>query len=254
MISLIDLDSLIYKCKYKIEEDKIINSLTKILTPERIEAEIIDMSIHRLENMYMRIINTVEDTGFNIDSYEFYLTTCKNSFRKRLDPLYKANRQKDPLREKITERFLKETDTAYADDEMEADDLIADRVKELDEEEYIIIACDKDVLALKGYHFNYFRKPSKPNEKSNDMKGLGHNDQDESNKLLALQMLTGDRADNIFGIKGIGEKKAAKILEGKDTEYSLFRSVVVQYYLHNKTKERMRINYRLLKLGGYEKE
>ena len=63
MIALIDLDSLIYKAKYKIEETSIIESLSGVLTNERLEDEIISQSLHRLENMYLSILEEVEETG-----------------------------------------------------------------------------------------------------------------------------------------------------------------------------------------------
>jgi 5'-3' exonuclease len=41
--------------------------------------------------------------------------------------------------------------------------------------------------------------------------------------------LTGDRTDNIPGIKGIGDKKADKILDGLEEEEDLYRAVLEVY-------------------------
>ena len=46
-------------------------------------------------------------------------------------------------------------------------------------------------------------------------------------------MLTGDRTDNIPGIKGIGDKKADKILDGLEEEEDLYR-VVLEEYKYNR--------------------
>ena len=43
------------------------------------------------------------------------------------------------------------------------------------------------------------------------------------------QILTGDTADNIIGLYGIGPVKAKKILAGAETEQELFDRCVAQY-------------------------
>jgi 5'-3' exonuclease len=43
------------------------------------------------------------------------------------------------------------------------------------------------------------------------------------------QVLTGDRVDNIPGLKGIGDKKAEKILGEAKTEQDLFTAVLAAY-------------------------
>lgn len=67
---------------------------------------------------------------------------------------------------------------------------------------YIVAHIDKDLNIIPGPHYNF------------DKEEIYFNEPDESFRYFMHQCLTGDRADNIAGIKGIGPKKADKILEG----------------------------------------
>jgi 5'-3' exonuclease len=63
--------------------------------------------------------------------------------------------------------------------------------------------------------------------------------------------LTGDNADNIKGLYGIGPKKAEKLLAGCDTEESMWEVVVKAY---DNDIDRIIENARLLWLRRYENE
>jgi len=60
------------------------------------------------------------------------------------------------------------------------------------------------------------------------------------------QMLTGDRTDNIIGLKGIGPKKAEKILVDCKTEEEMYATVVKSYLEAGLTEERVTENGNLL--------
>ena len=87
---------------------------------------------------------------------------------------------------------------------MEADDLVGIWTYECmaNGENYVVIHIDKDLNMLPGPHYNF------------DKGDLYETDLDGGFRYFMHQCLTGDRADNIKGIKGIGPKKADKILEG----------------------------------------
>jgi 5'-3' exonuclease len=51
----------------------------------------------------------------------------------------------------------------------------------------------------------------------------------EANQFFYTQLLTGDRVDNIPGLKGIGPKKAAKLLDGLTEEKNLYNACRAQY-------------------------
>ncbi len=63
------------------------------------------------------------------------------------------------------------------------------------------------------------------------------------------QVLTGDNADNIKGLYGVGPKKAAKLLEGCETEQDLYVAVLQAYA---GDEDRVIENARLLWLRRYE--
>ena len=69
-----------------------------------------------------------------------------------------------------------------------------------------ICTIDKDLDMIPGWHYN-FRKGE-----------MYLTTLEESDYFFHTQMLTGDRVDNIMGIKGIGPVKANKLLKGKSFE------------------------------------
>lgn len=131
----------------------------------------------------------------------------KGNFRKDIFKDYKATRK--PLDEKIAKNLsighahmLKKWNAVEADG-MEADDLVsiwAHESKEMDVD-YIICGIDKDLKQIPGHHYNFNKRI------------FDEVNEDQANMCLMLQCLTGDTSDNIPGIKGIGPKKAEKILK-----------------------------------------
>ena len=72
--------------------------------------------------------------------------------------------------------------------------------------DYFVVGIDKDLLQIPGNHYNFVKRE------------LRFVDDDEAHLLLMRQCLTGDSADNIPGIRGIGPKKADKLLSGVPKE------------------------------------
>jgi 5'-3' exonuclease len=64
-----------------------------------------------------------------------------------------------------------------------------------------------------------------------------------------MQILTGDSADNIIGLKGIGPVKAEKILEGAVDECEMYQRCVEAY---DGVEERVIENAHLLFLRRHE--
>jgi len=99
----------------------------------------------------------------------------------------------------------------------------------------VICSVDKDFDQVPGWHYNFVK-----NEKY-------YVTPEEGLFFFYRQILMGDRIDNIMGIKGIGEKKSAKILEGM-TEQEMYDKCVE---LHE-SEERVIENARLLWLRREE--
>lgn len=127
---------------------------------------------------------------------------------------------------------------AIVSENEEADDLIAKAAAALDYN-CVVASIDKDMLQLPCWHFNFGR-----NEwtKVEPFEGL---------KFVYHQMLTGDRADNIIGLHGIGPKKAYKLLQDCHTEEDLWTTVLKAY---DGDTERLVENARLLWLRRYDNE
>lgn len=138
----------------------------------------------------------------------FYAVKGRGNFRYDIYADYKGHRKElEPdLKEALNygHNFMVEDLGAVQADGMEADDLVAIWAYEQMEEgfEPVIAGIDKDLLQIPGWHYNFVKK-----EEPRFV------DADQANMYLMLQCLTGDKADNIPGIQGIGPKKAEKILK-----------------------------------------
>ncbi len=137
------------------------------------------------------------------------------SFRNEIYPEYKAGRDKQP--EDLTAQLplVAELCEAFGVPRLEvpgfeADDVIASLVATApDDAEICIVSTDKDLMQLVG-----------PNVELLDS-GKGRRIDESAveerfgvppSKLLDLRALVGDPSDNIPGVKGIGEKGAAKLI------------------------------------------
>jgi 5'-3' exonuclease len=97
-------------------------------------------------------------------------------------------------------------------DGIEADDMLAIRATELGDDS-VMVTLDKDLDQVVGWHYNFVKKNKYFITK------------DEGLLNFYKQFLVGDRTDNIIGVKGIGDKKAHKLLEGQ-SEPEMWKTVV----------------------------
>jgi len=101
--------------------------------------------------------------------------------------------------------------------DIEADDAVGIACYAIPEDQMIMVHIDKDLNQLRGWHYNYRKK-----EKYyvTEFEGL---------LSFYTQMLTGDRIDNIIGIKGIGPVTAKRILKECKTENEMYLAVLEAY-------------------------
>ncbi len=136
-------------------------------------------------------------------------------FRHELYPEYKATRDAQP--EDLARQFpvVRELIEAFGipiveEKGFEADDLIASFVERLGDDEVTIVSTDRDLMQLVGDRVCLLDTMKDrrfgPGEVAERF-GVG------PDKLLDLRALVGDSSDNIPGVKGIGEKGAAKLIE-----------------------------------------
>ena len=100
---------------------------------------------------------------------------------------------------------------------IEADDAVGIAAYALPVGDSIMVHIDKDLNQFRGWHYNYRNK-----EKY-------HVTEFEGLTAFYTQILTGDRIDNIIGLKGIGPVKAKRILEECTNESELYQAVLKAY-------------------------
>lgn len=101
----------------------------------------------------------------------------------------------------------------------EADDFVSHRAWTLRKisKRYVIAGCDKDLLQIPGWHYNYLKKTFREYS------------MEEANKFFFKQLLMGDRGDSIPGIPKIGTKKADWLLDGLYTSEEMWDAVLSAY-------------------------
>jgi len=166
------------------------------------------------------------------ETYQGYLTGSGN-FRNdiaRTAP-YKGNRTapKPKHLQFIRDYLVSAWDFRISEGE-EADDSIAIEHTSRNHES-IIASIDKDFLQLPGKHWNFVKKEM--------------TEVNEAEALLNFyrQVLTGDRVDNIIGLKGIGPVKADKILANYTSGAEMYFACIEAY---GGSEERVIENCRLL--------
>lgn len=155
-----------------------------------------------------------------VGEYQGYLTGSDN-YRKEIAVTapYKGNRtQARPKHYDLIREYLEKAWGCEVIQGQEADDAIGIKAYEFEDiEDYVIMSIDKDLNMIRGWHYNFIK----------DEKYLVNDD--EAIKHFYTQILTGDRVDNIIGLKGIGPKKAEKILEDCTTEQEMYNAVLKAY-------------------------
>lgn len=138
--------------------------------------------------------------------WELFLTDSKSNFRNEVAVTvpYKGTRKAEkPVHFAAIRQHLIDSWKAEVQYGIEADDKLAIRAHELGVDNCVIVSLDKDLDQVVGWHHNFVKHERY------------YIDQSTANLLLGKQFLTGDRIDNIVGVKGIGDVKSTKLLTGK---------------------------------------
>jgi hypothetical protein len=194
--ALIDADSLCYAVGFSS------NDLDEALAVSRLEATMVELCM-----------------DIHCDDYKGFLTG-KGNFRVELAKTvpYKGTRPSEkPIHLQALRNHLVESWGFVVVDGIEADDAVGIEAYKWSEDETIMVHIDKDLNQFRGHHYNYRKK-----EKYYVSEFAGW-------YSFYLQILTGDRIDNIEGLKGIGPAKGAKILKDCTTVEELYAAVLKAY-------------------------
>lgn len=130
--------------------------------------------------------------------------TGDGNFREQVATLlpYKGNRDDlhKPKYYKEIKQYMIHNWNAEVIHGQEADDALAITQYQTKDDSTVIISIDKDLDQIPGWHYNFVKEE------------LYYLDEEFADTRLFFQMLTGDRTDNIPGIRGIGDVKAKKII------------------------------------------
>ena len=157
-------------------------------------------------------------------NHELYLTG-RGNFRLQLATIakYKGNRSEfeRPTHYADIREYMQRVWGARVIDDQEADDEIGIRAYEINEgseEKAVVVSIDKDLDQIAGFHYNF-------------VTGAKYKISDEQAiRCFYLQLLTGDRTDNINCIRGIGPVKANLILGDARKEKALWSAVRDAWY------------------------
>jgi 5'-3' exonuclease len=221
-IALIDADILVYRVGFASEDQ-----------PSGI-------ALARLRETFGGILRSLE-----LQDYIAFLTSTDHSnFRYQIFPEYKANRkQPKPIHYDLLRAALEEDYGAKVIYGEEADDAIGvENTKR--EGDAIVVTIDKDLKQLPGKHFNFVKSI------------LFTVTPEEGLKYFYNQLLMGDRTDNIPGLTGIGEKKAAAALARAGVEEHMFKIAQDMYKKEfpDTWESEMLRNGQLLKIRQKENE
>jgi len=170
------------------------------------------------------------------------------TFRDQLFEDYKGTRDATPEELKAQFPILEEALRVFGlpsvrIDGYEADDLIADLARCCREQgrECYIISSDKDLMQLVDGPIKMLRPTTKEGLVEMDREGVYGDKGVWPEQIIDYLSLVGDSSDNVPGVKGVGEKGAAKLLEEFQTLDGIFEALeqgkIVQKGLATKLQE-----------------
>ena len=233
MIILVDADSLVWSSCYRQKEH-----------PEDDGFNTIEEAQLKFDEVFMKIINTIEDT-YEIDKVLTF-AGARGNFRKEISKTYKANRIGIELPPALNElqSYVIERYDAIRGYGVETDDMVARYWKTLSNtfarNEVMIVSIDKDYKQLPCIIYDYHIKKQCYYDIT----------EQEAKNFFYTQLITGDTADNVNYCKGYGAKYCEKVFKDCLSDYSYIRVVFTLYkqIYRSKAREKYLECYRLLKL------
>lgn len=196
MKALVDADILVYRFGFASEGDPAEFALARL-------SEFLD-------NLYINL---------PVDEVEGYLTG-KGNFRNEVAVTapYKGTRKADkPYHFGLLREYMQKSWGFIEVEGIEADDKLGIEAYKHEPEETIIVSLDKDLDMIRGNHYNFVRDEQYVIT------------EEQAIRNFYLQMLTGDKVDNIIGLAGIGPVKSKKMLADCKSEKEMYDVVLAAY-------------------------
>ena len=206
MKCLLDADTMAYRAAAACKEDKA------------------SVACYTVDSIVTDALLSCDAYGRWYDSWQLFLTG-KTNFRKKIakTAVYKGNRtQPKPAHLPAVRKHLVKHWNAVVSDGEEADDAIAIEATKLAGRS-VIVSVDKDFLQIEGHFYNFVKREHLFIQKQDAMKNF------------YKQILTGDTADNIIGIRGVGPVKAEKMLQDVVDEEEMY-TVCIEAYEGNEAR------------------
>lgn len=206
-----------YEGIHEFEGKRALNKYIKENIPADAEYEVIsEFHIEPKAHAY-HIANTmISDMITATGELPLLYFSGENNFRKEKYPEYKANRKEEhrPKYEKDIKEFLKQNYPYIEEKTYEADDMLGITQTS----DTIIATLDKDLDMIPGLHYNFVKQ---------EMYHIGI---EEADYFFFLQLLMGDRVDNIIALNGVGPKTAVKLLDQYNTSAEEMYIKVAELY------------------------
>ena len=190
---IVDADSLLYRCGFAAEGEPVSHACHSLKL--------------QLEALRERL---------NCDNIELFISG-EGNFRNELavSAVYKGTRvgNKPSMYAEMREYLIK-VHGAKPCDGMEADDAVSIELytNRSKDSGVVLAAMDKDLWNTPGWHFNY--DPRKLT--------LEYITQQDADKAFIIQLLEGDKSDNVPGVPGIGDKTAIPLIQKYGSEVGLW--------------------------------
>jgi 5'-3' exonuclease len=241
MIGLLDADTLLYAACYSTEyrvyfhpafgtfrRKKELSGFLKFNVdeddPEFLEPTEVQTVTEPISHTYNIIDANIEKIRRMTDCTRLKIFVARKGprFRKEIEypVVYKGGRAEKPTNFQAALDYLTKcgnaTTEVYTVADIEVDDAVA--IEQMNGKgKTVIITEDKDLKMIPGWNFNPER------EERIEISPF------EADRNFWIQMLTGDRVDNILGIDGVGPVTAAKMLAGANDASQMEAIVKVEY-------------------------
>ncbi len=189
-------------------------------------ANMINKAIALLEPTYVMVAWDTGKPTFRHESFTEYKGT-----RKEVDPELKVQFP-------IVREFLDSYPIfQYEEEGLEADDIIGSIAKQYPNDFIHILSSDKDLLQLIDDTTNVLlMKKGITEMKLMDANALMEDMEISPTQIIDMKALSGDSADNIPGVRGIGDKTATKLLHAYQTLEGVYENID---QLKGKQKEKL---------------